>query len=183
MQSIGPESVTDAFGDTHAVDTVIFATGFHILDMPVAELVHGRDGRSMAELWAGSPRAYLGTAVSGFPNAFLLLGPNIGINTSATILMELQAGYIRDAIRGAAAAGAEVLDVAPAVQERFNADVDEALRGTVWNAGGCRSYFLDSTGRNGFNYPWTVRDLRRRMAGFDLGDYVAESVPEPLALV
>ncbi len=182
VESIGPDSVTDALGTEHPVDTIIFATGFHILDMPVAELVHGRDGRTLAERWQGSPRAYLGTTVSGYPNAFLLLGPNVGINTSATILMELQAAYIRDALRAAAVAGAEVLDVDPAVQARFNAAVDEALKGTVWNAGGCRSYFLDATGRNGFNYPWTVRDLRRRMLGFDLSDYVTESVREPLAV-
>jgi cation diffusion facilitator CzcD-associated flavoprotein CzcO len=171
VTAVGDASVIDARGGEHEVDTIILGTGFKILDMPVAELITGSDGMTLSETWQGSPRGYLGTAVSGFPNAFVMLGPNIGINTSATVLMELQAAYIVDAVRTMEREQLEVVEVRSEVQSAFNDEVDAGLAGTVWNRGGCRSYFIDETGRNGFSYPWTARDLRRRMKRFDPADY------------
>ncbi|HEX6391624.1 MAG TPA: NAD(P)/FAD-dependent oxidoreductase [Solirubrobacteraceae bacterium] len=172
VSAIGEHAVSDALGGEHAVDTIIFGTGFQILDMPVADIVRGASGETLADVWQGSPRAYLGSTVSGFPNAFVMLGPNIGINTSATVIMEYQAEYVVRALQAMAREGVGVLDVRPEVQAAFNAEVDEALRGTVWNAGNCGSYFIDRNGRNGFNYPWTARDLQRRLRAFDLAAYV-----------
>jgi cation diffusion facilitator CzcD-associated flavoprotein CzcO len=179
VTSVGASSVTDARGAEHEVDTIILGTGFRILDMPVAELITGRDGLTLSEVWQGSPRGYLGTAVSGFPNAFVMLGPNIGINTSATVLMQLQAAYIVDAVRTMARDEVGVAEVRAEVQAAFNDEVDAGLAGTVWNRGGCRSYFIDSTGRNGFSYPWTARDLRRRMRRFEPADYELRAAREP----
>ena len=154
--------VVDASGKHHEVDVLILGTGFKILDMPIAQILRDADGRSLADHWQGSPRAYLGTMVAGFPNAFLMLGPNIGINTSATILMEAQADFIVDAIKSIGNATGEVRSE---IQEDFNRKVDRALEGTVWN-NDCRSYFIDSTGRNGFSYPWSARNLQRRLRDF-----------------
>lgn len=171
VERVLPNGVVDANGAEHEVDTIVFGTGFQILDMPVADLVRGRDGRTLGEVWQGSPRGYLGTVTSGFPNAFVMLGPNLGINTAATVLMEAQARYVVDAIEAMDREGIGALDVRADVQDRFNARVDAALEGTVWNAGGCRSYFLDANGRNGFMYPWSARHLQRRLAAFDLSVY------------
>ena len=179
VERVGESTVTDARGEHHAVDTIVFGTGFHILDMPIAGVVRGRDGRTLAEVWDGSPRGYLGTTTSGFPNAFLMLGPNIGINTSATVIMEYQAGYVVEALRTMERERIDVLDVRPEAQDAFNAEVDERLRGTVWNEGNCASYFIDRNGRNSFNYPGTARDLGRRLERFELGDYVATATREP----
>ncbi len=174
---VGPRSVTDAFGDNHEVDTIILGTGFHILDQPIAQIVTGRDGRTLDEVWQGSPRSYLGTTVSGFPNAFMMLGPNAGINTAATVLMEYQARYVVDAVKAMQRRQIVAIDVLPDVQAAFNADVDRRLEGTVWNAGNCHSYFIDRNGRNSFNYPGSARDLGGRLNRFDLSDYRTFTAP------
>lgn len=171
VTEVRPNSVVDANGDEHAVDTIIFGTGFKILDMPAAEIVRGRDGRTLADVWRGSPRGYLGTTSAGFPNAFLMLGPNLGINTAATVLMEYQVDYIVDALRAMRSSPTGALELRSDVQDRYNEWLDAELAGTVWNRGGCSSYFLDSTGRNGFMYPRSARHLRRRLARFDTESY------------
>jgi cation diffusion facilitator CzcD-associated flavoprotein CzcO len=171
VREVRPAAVVDARGDEHAVDTIILGTGFHILDMPVADLIRGRDGRTLGEAWDGSPRAYRGSTVNGFPNAFVVLGPNIAVNTSATVLMEYQARYIVDALRAMDRDRVEVFDVKRAAQDAFNAAVDDGLEGTVWSAGGCSSYFIDANGRNGFNYPWSAHRLGRELSTFDLAAY------------
>jgi cation diffusion facilitator CzcD-associated flavoprotein CzcO len=179
VREVRPTSVIDARGDEHEVDTIILGTGFHILDMPVADLIRGRDGRTLSEVWDGSPRAYLGSTVSGFPNAFVVLGPNIGINTSATLLMEYQARYIVDALHTMDRDRVEIVDVKHEAQDAFNAAVDDGLRGTVWSEGGCSSYFIDANGRNGFNYPWSARRLERELRTFDIEAYNSDEVREP----
>jgi len=82
LEEVRPNSVIDADGREYEVDAIIFGTGFHVADPPVAEQVRGRDGRLMREVWEGTPRAYLGTSVPDFPNLFLLLGPNTGWGTA-----------------------------------------------------------------------------------------------------
>lgn len=167
VSAIRKDGVVDSEGEFHNADVLILGTGFKILDMPVADIVRDSDGRTLADAWQGSPRAFLGTAVSGFPNAYLMLGPNIGINTSATVLMEAQADFIVSAIRSV---GEGVAEVRSESLDAFNLEVDAALGGTVWN-NDCRSYFIDSTGRNGFSYPWSARDLQRRLKEFSPGDF------------
>jgi len=179
VASVRADGVVDSDGRHHEADVLILGTGFKILDMPIAGIVRDAGGRTLAEAWQGSPRAYLGTSVAGFPNAYLMLGPNIGINTSATVLMEAQADYIVEAIESV---GDGVAEVRPEIQDRFNDRVDAALAGTVWN-NDCRSYFIDSTGRNGFSYPWSARDLQRRLGTFRPEHYVLTQSPvrEPSA--
>lgn len=178
VSEVRERSVVGADGVERPADAIIFGTGFKLLDMPVAGIIRGADGRSMADVWQGSPRGYLGTTVSGFPNLFLLLGPNLGNgHSSATVLLEQQMQYVVSALEEMDRAGAEAVDVRPEVQRAFNAAVDEALDGTVWNAGGCGSYYFDSTGRNSFMYPWSTLHHRRRTRRFDLQRY--RTVPRP----
>lgn len=172
VTEVRERSVLAADGRERAVDAIVFGTGFQILDQPVARLVRGRDGRSLADVWQGSPRGYKGTTVAGFPNAFVLLGPNLGNgHSSATVLIEQQMAYVVDALRTMDARGLARVEVRPDAQARFNADVDRALRGSVWNAGGCASYYLDENGRNSFMYPWSTVRYRRQTRRFDLDAY------------
>jgi cation diffusion facilitator CzcD-associated flavoprotein CzcO len=181
VAEVRERSVVGADGVEREVDTIIFGTGFHILDMPVSTWMRGRDGRTMAEIWQGSPRAYLGTAVAGFPNAFLLLGPNLGNgHSSATILMEMQMRYILDALVTMDRQGLASVEVQPNVQHEFNARVDTELAGSVWNAGGCASYYLDENGRNSFMYPWSTVDYRRRTRRFDVERYRTTRAQDPV---
>lgn len=172
VTEVHERSVVAADGRERAVDAIVFGTGFHILDPPVAQLVRGRHGRTLAEVWRGSPRGYKGTTVAGFPNAFVLLGPNLGNgHSSATIVIEQQMAYVVDALRTMDAHDLAHVEVRADVQARFNARVDEALRGSVWNAGGCASYYLDENGRNSFMYPWSTVRYRRQTRRFDLDAY------------
>jgi len=172
VTEVRPNSVIGADGVEREVDTLIFGTGFRLLDMPIAQLLRGADGRTMADLWDGSPRGYLGTTVAGFPNAFVLLGPNLGNgHSSATVIMEDQLRYVVDAIRVMERDGIGSVDVREDVQREFNEQVDERLAKSVWNAGGCASYYLDGNGRNSFMYPWSTIHFRRRTRSFDLADY------------
>jgi len=181
VERITAKGVIGADGVEREVDTIIFGTGFHVTDPPIASRVRGADGRSMADTWQGSPRAYLGTSVAGFPNFFQLIGPNTGNgHTSAIVLIEAQLNYVLGALKTLRRRGLASVELKRDVQDAYNARVQEALAGTVWNAGGCQSYYLDRNGTNSTIYPWTTIDLRRRTAHFREDDYVARTA-EPAA--
>jgi cation diffusion facilitator CzcD-associated flavoprotein CzcO len=158
--------VTDD-GAVHPADTIIFATGFRATDLPVAGRIQAGDGRTLAEAWAGSPKAHLGVAVAGFPNLFLLLGPNTGLGSTSVVLMiEAQVEYLLRALRYMRAAGVATVEPKQAAQEAFLAEVDARMRPTVW-ATGCASWYLDSTGRNSALWPGFAWAYRRRLRRFD----------------
>jgi cyclohexanone monooxygenase len=176
VREVRGRTIIDVRGQEREFDTLILGTGFHVSDPTYAEHVRGRDGRTLAEHWQGSPKAYVGTTIAGFPNWFETIGPNTGNgHSSALVLIEAQLKYIVDALRQMRERGWHAVDVKPAVQAAYNDKVQEALAGTVWNAGGCQSYYLDKNGRNSTIYPWTTIDLRRRTAKFDVDAY--EPVP------
>ncbi|CAM3326254.1 NAD(P)/FAD-dependent oxidoreductase [Kibdelosporangium persicum] len=174
VREIRGSTVVGADGSESEVDAIIFGTGFHILDMPVASRVRDADGRTLADVWQGSPQAYLGTSVNGFPNLFLLLGPNLGTgHSSAFSILESQLAYVVDAVQAIRRNGWSSIDVRKDVQDAYNADVQRALRTTVYNAGGCVSYYLDANGRNSFSWPWSTVTMTRRIKDFDPASYTA----------
>jgi cyclohexanone monooxygenase len=183
VAEVTEDAVVGADGVRREVDTIIFGTGFRTTDAAAFGRVHGRGGRSLEETWGGSPEAYLGTTSHGFPNAFFLLGPNTGNgHGSAFVIIEAQARYIVDAIR---TAGAETLEVRRAAQRRWNEEVQAALATSIWNAGGCASWYLDKNGRNSTIYPYTTIDLRRRLSAFDPAPFQlggARKRPGPIVL-
>ena len=154
------------------VDTIIFGTGFQVTDPPLARRIRGADGRTLTEAWGGSMRAYLGTTIAGFPNFFLLLGPNTGLgHTSVVLMIEAQLGHVIDALRFLRSRGLVALAPRPEVQAEYSAEVDARLAGTVWNSGGCSSWYLDPSGRNSTLWPGTTWSFRRRLARFRPADY------------
>jgi cation diffusion facilitator CzcD-associated flavoprotein CzcO len=171
IREVRASSIVTEDGAEREVDTIVFGTGFQVTDMPVAKQVRGREGKVLDDVWQGSPRAHLGTTVPGFPNLFLLLGPNTGLGHSSIVYMiESQIAYVLDALRVMDQRGAETLEVREDAVEDFNAGLDERMRGTVWSSG-CASWYIDSTGRNSTLWPdWTWR-FRRRTARFDAGSY------------
>ena len=135
--------------------------------------------RSLDQTWQGSPTGYLGSVVNGFPNFFILLGPNIGNgHSSAFMLSETQIGYMVEGLRAMSRSGLASVEVREETQARFNEEVQSRLAGTVWNAGGCMSYYLDANGRNSTMFPGSTFELRRRLGRFDLADYTTRA-PEP----
>lgn len=172
VSAVDGSTVIGADGARAEVDVIVFGTGFHILDMPVAEQVFDAAGQSLAQRWQGSPQAYLGTTVAGFPNLFLLLGPGLGTgHTSAFSILEAQLEHVVAAIAHTRTDAAAVLTVRPEVQAEFNAELQAALPSTVYNAGGCQSYYLDENGQNSFSWPFSTGRLRRQVANFDPAHY------------
>ncbi|GAB2851085.1 flavin-containing monooxygenase [Lentzea nigeriaca] len=171
VQGFTADGIIGADGVERKVDTIIFGTGFHFSDPPIASRVRV-DGVSLASAWRGSPQAYLGTSVHGFPNLFLLLGPNLGTgHSSAFTIIETQLRYIASALTTLRSRDWPVADVRPSVQAEFNSSVQKALQHTVYNAGGCTSYYLDANGRNSTMWPWSTVRMMRRIRTFDPADY------------
>jgi cation diffusion facilitator CzcD-associated flavoprotein CzcO len=183
VREVGERSVVDGDGVEHELDTIVFATGFTPSDPPIARRLRGGEGRTLSETWQGSPQAYLGTTVAGFPNLFLLYGPNTNLGHSSIIyILESQMAYVTSALRAMDSSGAPVVEVRPEVQEAFNSEIQDRLSGSVWN-GGCASWYLDRNGRNSIQWPGFTFEFRRRTRRFEPGDYrLSPAVPasEPL---
>jgi cation diffusion facilitator CzcD-associated flavoprotein CzcO len=155
-----------------AVDTIIFGTGFHVTDPPIAERIRGRDGRTLAEHWEQTMGAYKGTTVAGFPNLFYMLGPNTGLGHNSQIYMvESQIAYVLDGLRTLSKAGARSFEVRRDAQDRFNEELQRQMQDTVWTSGNCHSWYLDDTGRNTTLWPTWTFEFRRRTRRFDAGAY------------
>ncbi len=100
IREVRAHSIVGADGEEREVDTIIFGTGFHVTDIPIATRIRGRDGRTLAEAWGGSPSAYKGSAVAGYPNLFFLVGPNTGLGHNSIVFMiEAQIQYLTGALR------------------------------------------------------------------------------------
>ena len=172
IREVRGRTIVTADGGEREVDAIILATGFRVTEMPFARWVTGRAGKCLADQWQGSPTAYRGTAVAGFPNLFLLLGPNTGLgHTSVLVMLEAQLRYVMGCLRHLERSGMATLEVLPEAEEAFNADVQSRLRDTVWNSGGCRSWYLDPTGRNTTIWPGMTWPYVRLMRRFDPAAY------------
>ncbi len=172
VTEVREHSVVAADGTEHEVDTIIFGTGFHVTDFPAADHIRGRGGTLLAEAWAGGMEAYKGTTVAGFPNLFFLVGPNTGLgHTSMVYMIESQVSYVMDALRHMERHGLATVEVRPEAQARYNEALRAALDDTVWNTGGCRSWYLDEHGRNTTLWPGFSFRFRRQTRRFDDGSY------------
>jgi cation diffusion facilitator CzcD-associated flavoprotein CzcO len=168
IREVRERSIVTGDGREIETDVIVFGTGFHVTDMPAARRVRGRDGRTLSEAWAGSMQAYLGTSIAGFPNLFMLVGPNTGLGHNSIVFMiESQVEYVLGALRTLEAGGLASVDVRKDVQDAYNAELQENLEDTVWSTGGCASWYLDDTGRNTTLWPGSTWPFRRRTRRFD----------------
>ena len=157
----------------HHVDTLVFGTGFRITDPPMAGRVHDGEGRSLAELWAGTGmQALHGTCVAGLPNWFQLVGPNTGLGHNSIIYMiETQVDYLLGALDAMDARGIRALSPRPEAQRAWNASLQGQLAHTVWNEGGCASWYRDAHGRNTTLWPTFTFSFRRQLRRFPVETY------------
>ncbi|MEO3870718.1 NAD(P)/FAD-dependent oxidoreductase [Nonomuraea sp. B12E4] len=172
IREIKDGAVITEDGHARPVDAIILGTGFRATDRPIARRVQGVNGVRLAEAWSVRMSAYVGTTVAGFPNLFMLLGPNTTLgHSSQTVMIEAQIGYVIDALRQMDKRGLASVEVRAAAQQGFNDRLEERLSGTVWNAGQCRSWYLDDKGANPSIWPtytWRFRGLTKR---FDAASY------------
>jgi cation diffusion facilitator CzcD-associated flavoprotein CzcO len=175
LAEIRERSVVGSNGSERPVDTIIFGTGFHVLDLPFAERVRSAAGVPMSEAFDGSPRAYRGTTIAGYPNFFFMLGPNTGLgHTSVVFMAEAQAHYIAEALHRMRVEGIGAIEVREEAQDRWNERIQAAMPGSVWTEGGCKSWYIDERGFNTSIWPDFTFRFRARLREFDLESYVAE---------
>ena len=171
IERVIPDGIVTADGEHHRVDTIIFGTGFRSTEFLAPMTVTGRGGKDLNQAWADGAEAFLGVAVSGFPNFFMLYGPNTNLGHNSIIFMiESQARFIGNAIEHMIAHDLDWIDVRPDVMERFNEALQERAGQTVW-ATNCSSWYKNESGRITNNWPNSSFGYWRRMRRFWPGDF------------
>jgi cation diffusion facilitator CzcD-associated flavoprotein CzcO len=173
LKEVRGNTLVGADGSEAEVDAIIFGTGFHVTDMPIAERVYGVDGVSLAQSWKDGMRALRGATAAGFPNFMTVIGPNTGLGNSSMILMiEAQLNYLADYMRQLHVLGGKVaLDPRDSAVNGWNNRVQDRMKRTVWNTGGCTSWYLDANGRNTTVWPGTTTEFRQATRHVDVGEY------------
>jgi cation diffusion facilitator CzcD-associated flavoprotein CzcO len=171
IEAITARGVRTADGTERPADVLIFGTGFHSHAFVAPMEVVGRGGRSLAEAWNGVPKAYLGITVPGFPNMFLLYGPNTNGGAGSVIYtVECAMQHVLAAIRELERTEAKAIELRPEAAEAFDRELREALARTVWHTG-CTSWYVDENGNNPNQWPWLWTTYRRRTARLDPAAY------------
>jgi len=169
-------------GEEIPVDTIIFGTGFHATDFLAPLQITGRDGQDLNHAWKEGARAFLGLAVSGFPNFFILYGPNTNLGHNSILFMiEQQVGYIREIIDGFVTKGVTSAEVRERSMENFDAEISAALTKTVWNED-CSSWYKNSQGRVTNNWPDYTVAYKQRLAHPDQRDWKTNTASQVLDL-
>ncbi|HEX4447616.1 MAG TPA: NAD(P)/FAD-dependent oxidoreductase [Polyangiaceae bacterium] len=180
IAEIREHSIVTRDGKERPVDAIVYATGFETSEAKPPFPITGRGGADLHGVWRDGISAYRGTTIPGFPNAFLLLGPNTGLGHSSMIfMMESQFAYVLDALKTIRARRLKYVDVRSDVERSYNDRLQKRLAGTVWNAGGCASWYLTSTGRNTISWPGFTFEFRRMLRRFDAENYILAPRSEP----
>jgi hypothetical protein len=152
--------------------------------MPFADRVTGRGGATLAQRWDRGMKAHKGTSIAGFPNFFMLLGPNTGLGHNSVVFMiEAQIQYVADALRTMRERRATTVEVREEAVEAYDAEIQERLQGSVWNTGGCASWYLDDEGRNSVIWPGFTWPYKRRTLTFDPAAYELRAAREAIGAV
>lgn len=158
-------------GRHHAADVLIFGTGFKVQDPLPRGAIYGRGGVDIVDTWPQGPEAYRGVSVAGFPNLFMLIGPNTGLGHNSMVLMiEAQVRYVIDAMQAMREQGAAALDVRREVQDAYNERLQARTTDTVWTSG-CNSWYLNEAGRNTALWPGSTASYRLMMRRPRFADY------------
>ena len=172
IDALTPSGVITADGALHEADVLVYATGFRATDFLSTLDVRGPRG-ALADVWADGATAYLGLTVPGFPNMFLMYGPNTNLGSGSIVYMlERQARYLRQAVE-LLATGVSTLDVRPDVAHRYDTELRRRLAGTAW--AGCRNWYRTESGRNTNNWPGLVSEYHRRTRTLSPADYLVTS--------
>jgi cation diffusion facilitator CzcD-associated flavoprotein CzcO len=169
--------VETADGTVHPCDVLVFGTGFQVTDVVGALELVGRGGRRLADVWRDGAKAWFGTAVHGFPNLFLLTGPNTGLGHSSMVFMiESQLAFVGKTIDIVTNTGARWWEVRDEAEAGFNEALGRKLGKTVWLSG-CRSWYLDERGQNVTLWPCFTFTFRAGLSRFDKRLHHLEGVP------
>ncbi len=152
IRRITADGVETVDGQHHPADAIVYGTGFAATEFLAPMTITGRDGKDLNEAWQKGAQAYLGMTVPGFPNFFMLYGPNTNLGHNSIIYMlESQIAHVMRCLKAADQAGASTVEVDATRHTRFNSTIQNRLRSTVWQ--GCKSWYVDANGHNSTNWP------------------------------
>ncbi|MBH1935367.1 NAD(P)/FAD-dependent oxidoreductase [Streptomyces sp. AV19] len=173
LAEVRGSALVAADGTTAEADVLVFGTGFRVTDMPIGHRVTGAEGRTLAETWKDGMAALRGASASGFPNLLFVIGPNTALgNSSMILIIESQLNYLVDFLRQLDVLGGRAaLDARPSAVNAWNRMLQRRMERTVWNTGGCDSWYLDAEGRNTTVWPGTTSEFRRVTRRVDLQEY------------
>ena len=175
IAEITETGVVCADGSAYDVDVIIYGTGFRTVEVIEEMNLSGREGVKLQDVWRGGVEAHHGITVAGFPNFFILLGPNTALGHNSVVFMiESQVQHVMSCLRLLAKEKAETIEVSPPALRRFNDGIQRRLRRRVWSTGGCNSCYLDDKGVNralwpGFSFEYWARTRRARRADYVIG--------------
>lgn len=166
--------IVDNNGVEREVDCIIYGTGFKAQDPIPRGMVYGRNGLDLLEAWKDGAEAYKGSTIAGFPNFFMLMGPNTGLGHSSMVYMiESQIQYVLDALKKMKRHGWKSVEVKPDAQSQYNASIHAKLGDSVWQTG-CKSWYVNENGRNTTLWPGFTWQFRQQTRRFDARQYVCE---------
>ena len=172
VQRVTRDAVVGGDGVERPTDTIIYGTGFETHNFVATMEVHGLDGKELNAVWGERAEAYLGTTVSGFPNMFVLYGPNTNHGSgSVPFTLESQFNYVIDGVRRLRDGGFRWIDLRPETQEAWRAEMARRSAETVWTTGGCGNWYVNAQGENTNNWPGPWLEYRRRTRRLNPGDY------------
>ncbi len=169
VQSVDRTGLTDSKGVHHLADVIIYGTGFRATEFLTPIDIRGRDGRRLNDVWLDGAEAYLGICVHGFPNLFMLYGPNTNLGHNSIIYMlESQFHYVLQCLESLKEY--PLMEVRDDVQSAFNQRIQKQIRETIWEKG-CNSWYKTKSGKNTANWPGFTFDYRRRTRHLNLQDF------------
>jgi cation diffusion facilitator CzcD-associated flavoprotein CzcO len=179
---ITPTGVVTAAGAEHELDCLIWATGFKTTDFMFPMRVSGSGGADLHEYWSGGAHAHLGMCVPGFPNMFVMYGPNTNTSGGSIIVyLEAQAAYIRQALQQLRARGAAAIEVRAEVEATSDRALQARFAGTAWTQ--CDSWYRDENGRIVTNWPGYMREYLEQTRELDVSEFSFVALPKPAAVV
>jgi cation diffusion facilitator CzcD-associated flavoprotein CzcO len=173
IERVDRTGVVTADGVHHEVDCLIYGTGFQVADPFPPGTIIGRGGVDIVDTWRNGAHAYLGTSLPGYPNFFMLVGPNTGLGHNSMVFMiESQIEYVLGALAAMKQNRADSIEVRPHVEASYNERIQQQLGRAIWSVGGCKSWYLDPrSGKNTTLWPGFTWRFRRATARFAIADY------------
>ncbi len=176
IDAVDKKGLTDSSGTHHKVDVIIYGTGFKATEFLTPMTITGRNGKDLNSTWRDGAEAYLGITVRGFPNLFMLYGPNTNLGHNSIIYMlESQIHYVQQCLAEMDDQQLHSMEVRESVQARFNDNVQRKISDTVWDKG-CHSWYKTDSGKNTNNWPGFTFDYRRQTQHLQLNDYEYKSL-------
>ncbi len=173
IAEINESGIVTTHGEQVDVDLIVYSTGYDATDGVISYPVVGRNGRTLADVWADFPRAYLGTSAPGFPNLFIVTGPNTGIgHTSAIFIIEAQMNYIMRAISEVEQRGKRLIEVKDTAEDSYTRHIHQEMEKTVWHQGGCNSWYKSKSGKVIAMFPGFSFTFRRWTRNFREKDHI-----------